>query len=91
MEDVCGGKRPFLGTAHLESEHLRCVDKAIYVFQNKRKMGGDEFSLTYMEKLKKVLILPIVLDIRLRMISKEMYKYTSSNETSIWFKSKILI
>lgn len=53
MEDVCGGKKPFLGTAHLESEHLRCIDKAIHVFQNKRKMGGDEFSQTYMEKLKK--------------------------------------
>lgn len=53
MEDVCGGLKPFLATAHLESEHLRCVDQALYVFQNKRKMGGDEFSLTYMEKLKK--------------------------------------
>lgn len=79
MEDVCGGKRPFLGTAHLESEHLRCVDKAIHIFQNKRKMGGDEFSLTYMEKLKKVLLL----EIRLCMISEEMYKYTYLNETSI--------
>lgn len=53
MENVCGGKKPFLGTAHLESEHFRCVEKAISVFQNKRKMGGDEFSQTYMEKLKK--------------------------------------
>lgn len=53
MEDVCGGLKPFLATAHLESEHLRCVDQALYVFQNKRKMGGDEFSLTYMDKLKK--------------------------------------
>lgn len=54
MEGVCGGAKPFLATAHLESEHNRCVDRALYQFQNKRKMGGDEFSQTYMEKLQKV-------------------------------------
>ncbi|XP_012275817.1 atlastin isoform X2 [Orussus abietinus] len=53
MECVCGGTKPFLATAHLESEHQRCVDKALHQFQNKRKMGGEEFSLTYMEKLQK--------------------------------------
>ncbi|XP_048504895.1 atlastin [Athalia rosae] len=53
MESVCGGTKPFLATAHLESEHHRCVDKALHQFQNKRKMGGDEFSQTYMEKLQK--------------------------------------
>ncbi|KAG7203069.1 hypothetical protein KM043_010192 [Ampulex compressa] len=53
MDVVCGGTKPFLGTAHLESEHRRCVDKALLQFQNKRKMGGDEFSQSYMEKLIK--------------------------------------
>ncbi|XP_033216040.1 atlastin isoform X2 [Belonocnema kinseyi] len=53
MDCVCGGAKPFLATAHLESEHQRCVDKALHQFQNKRKMGGDEFSQTYMEKLQK--------------------------------------
>ncbi|XP_001607339.4 atlastin isoform X2 [Nasonia vitripennis] len=53
MECVCGGTKPFLATAHLESEHQRCVDKALHQFQNKRKMGGDEFSQMYMEKLQK--------------------------------------
>ncbi|XP_011305185.1 atlastin isoform X2 [Fopius arisanus] len=53
MECVCGGTKPFLATAHLESEHQRCVDKALHQFVNKRKMGGDEFSQTYMEKLMK--------------------------------------
>ena len=56
MECVCGGSKPFLATAHLESEHHRCVDKALHQFQNKRKMGGDEFSQTYLEKLQKVCI-----------------------------------
>ncbi|XP_058808981.1 atlastin [Phymastichus coffea] len=53
MECVCGGTKPFLATAHLESEHHRCVDKALHQFQNKRKMGGEEFSQMYMEKLQK--------------------------------------
>lgn len=52
MEDVCGGGRPYLSTAHLESEHLRSKDKALFQFQSKRKMGGDEFSLIYKEKLE---------------------------------------
>lgn len=53
MENVCGGTKPFLATAHLESEHNRCVESALRQFQNKRKMGGEEFSQIYMEKLIK--------------------------------------
>lgn len=56
MESVCGGIKPFLPTALLDAEHQRCMDSAIHHFQNKRKMGGDEFSQMYMEKLMKVLI-----------------------------------
>lgn len=56
MDCVCGGTKPFLATAHLESENQRCVDKALHQFQNKRKMGGEEFSQMYMEKLIKVCI-----------------------------------
>ena len=54
MDGVCGGTKPFLATAHLESEHNRCLEKALHQFQNKRKMGGEEFSQMYMEKLQKV-------------------------------------
>lgn len=53
MEHVCGGAKPFLATAHLESEHRHCMDSALRQFQNKRKMGGEEFSQIYMEKLIK--------------------------------------
>lgn len=35
MEDVCGGNKPYLGTGHLEAEHFRIKDKAIY------QVGGD--------------------------------------------------
>ncbi|XP_071554538.1 atlastin isoform X8 [Temnothorax nylanderi] len=53
METVCGGSKPFLATAHLESEHQHCMNSALRQFQNKRKMGGEEFSQIYMEKLIK--------------------------------------
>lgn len=54
MEDVCGGNQPFLATASLKKEHSTSMDKALTFFQNKRKMGGQEFSQMYMEKLMKV-------------------------------------
>ena len=38
MEEVCGGNRPFLNTAHLDSEHLRIKEKALHqVKKNKKK------------------------------------------------------
>lgn len=52
MEDVCGGNRPYLSAQHLDSEHRRIKDKAIVNFSSKRKMGGDEFSEKYREKLE---------------------------------------
>ncbi|XP_059480337.1 atlastin isoform X2 [Neocloeon triangulifer] len=52
MEGVCGGAKPFLGTDHLDAEHLRIKEKSMGVFKSKRKMGGDEFSERYREKLE---------------------------------------
>jgi len=52
MENVCGGAKPYLNSAHLETEHLRIKDKAMEQFSAKRKMGGEEFSETYRVKLE---------------------------------------
>lgn len=52
MEDVCGGTKPYLSTGHLDAEHLRIKDKALFQFSSKRKMGGEEFSEKYREKLE---------------------------------------
>lgn len=71
MECVCGGAKPFLATSHLESEHHRCVNKALHQFRNKRKMGGDEFSQTYMDKLEKVIIIQFVF-LRYYIIQKKI-------------------
>ncbi|XP_058467288.1 atlastin [Malaya genurostris] len=52
MEDVCGGSKPYLSSAHLDSEHNRIKEKALHQFSSKRKMGGEEFSEKYREKLE---------------------------------------
>lgn len=56
MEEICGGTKPYLSAGHLESEHLRIMDKALHQFDTKRKMGGKEFSKNYRAKLEKVSI-----------------------------------
>lgn len=30
MEEICGGQKPYLSEGHLEAEHLRIRDKAIF-------------------------------------------------------------
>jgi atlastin len=51
MEEVCGGDAPYMNTASLEEEHLRCRREAINLFRTTRKMGGTEFSMQYLDKL----------------------------------------
>lgn len=51
MEEVCGGDAPYLNTATLEEEHLRCRRDAIKLFRETRKMGGSDFSMQYLDKL----------------------------------------
>ncbi|KAL1110097.1 hypothetical protein AAG570_008174 [Ranatra chinensis] len=52
METVCGGAKPYLNSAHLETEHMRIKDRALEQFNSKRKMGGEEFSENYRNKLE---------------------------------------
>nr|CAD7204654.1 unnamed protein product [Timema douglasi] len=51
MEGVCGGGKPYLNTQMLETQHAHIKDKAMLQFRSKRKMGGDNFSEKYREKL----------------------------------------
>lgn len=57
MEEVCGGKKPYLNTAAMQAEHSRIKDKALLQFHTKRKMGGEEFSEKYRDQLEKVIII----------------------------------
>jgi len=52
MEGVCGGDKPFINEHILEIEHLRIRDAALETFDGRRKMGGEEFSAKYRDKLE---------------------------------------
>jgi len=52
MEGVCGGDKPFINEHILEIEHLRVRDAALETFDSRRKMGGEEFSAKYRDKLE---------------------------------------
>lgn len=74
MDGVCGGNQPYLNASQLESEHMKIKQKAIEQFSSKRKMGGEEFSGSYKEKLE--------LD-----IDEEYDKFKAHNEGKNIFKA----
>ena len=53
MEAVCGGEKPYINEHVLDIEHCRIKDNALQVFSSRRKMGGEEFSRGYQERLEK--------------------------------------
>ncbi|XP_013786327.1 atlastin-2-like isoform X1 [Limulus polyphemus] len=52
MEKVCGGERPYLNIRILEEDHLRLQEQAMDIFRTTKKMGGNEFSQCYQERLE---------------------------------------
>ncbi|OQV18091.1 Atlastin [Hypsibius exemplaris] len=52
MEEICGGDQPYLNTQKLEHEHTIVQGKAVQKFQEIPKMGGKEFSVSYLQKLE---------------------------------------
>lgn len=48
---VCGGESPYVSVDELEQKHLESRDEALQLFIQTRKMGGDEFSQSFLEKL----------------------------------------
>lgn len=81
MEAVCGGAKPYLSTAHLESEHFRIKDKSMELFTKKPKMGGEEFSRQYKEKLdqvRKLSLLRISYFVLWYLQNKGVYNFVSA-------------
>ncbi|TRY76895.1 hypothetical protein TCAL_09587 [Tigriopus californicus] len=74
MESICGGDKPYLNEQVLDIEHCRIKDQAVLVFSSRRKMGGEEFSLTYREKLE-------------REIDESYANYKAHNESKNIFKA----
>ncbi|KAJ3613462.1 hypothetical protein NHX12_019711 [Muraenolepis orangiensis] len=52
MEEVCGGDRPFLAPAELQARHGEIREEALQVFRGVKKMGGEEFSRRYLQRLE---------------------------------------
>lgn len=44
MEEVCGGTKPYLSTAHLEAEHFRIKDQALFQVSNKLSKKPSSYS-----------------------------------------------
>lgn len=52
MESVCGGDKPYINEHVLDIEHCRIKDQSLDVFGSRRKMGGEEASSAYRERLE---------------------------------------
>uniref|UniRef100_A0A5S6R139 GB1/RHD3-type G domain-containing protein n=1 Tax=Trichuris muris TaxID=70415 RepID=A0A5S6R139_TRIMR len=52
MEEVCGGDTPYLAPDDLQDQHMEKKNKSIMMFKNVRKMGGEEYSLTFLNTLE---------------------------------------
>ncbi|KAG9510301.1 Atlastin-2 [Fragariocoptes setiger] len=57
MEEVCGGKKPYLNPRILDQKHDQVINEAIDMFKSTHKMGGSEYSQAYQEKLHKELLI----------------------------------
>ncbi|XP_038073230.1 atlastin-2-like [Patiria miniata] len=52
IEEVCGGEKPYLSPEELERHHERIKTSALALFNETRKMGGEEFSQPYCDRLQ---------------------------------------
>lgn len=53
MEKLCGGDTPYLAPHELEKKHAEAKEASLAIFQGTRKMGGNEFSKEYLDRLEK--------------------------------------
>jgi atlastin len=51
MEELCGGAKPHLNTAHLEAQHRIIKYKSLQQFINRSKIGSQQFSEPFKEML----------------------------------------
>lgn len=53
MEKICGKDQPYLSSGKLQDHHNREKMSAIELFSRTPKMGGEQFSKAYLDKLEK--------------------------------------
>lgn len=56
MEDVCGGSKPYVNPKILEQKHNQLLKEAMRNFQDKKKMGEEEYCQTFAKKLNEELL-----------------------------------
>ncbi|KAH8242663.1 hypothetical protein KR032_000949 [Drosophila birchii] len=88
MEEVCGGTRPYLSTAHLETEHIRVKDKALFQFATKRKMGGEEFTEKFRQQLEDDLE-EVFVNYRAHNESKNIFK--AARTPAVYFACAVIM
>ena len=52
MESLVGGKTPYINPKELERRHQELATSSIELFEKTRKMGGKEYSESYLNELK---------------------------------------
>lgn len=53
MEEICGGKKPYVNPSYLDAKHKEIKKRAMTCFYETKKFGGEEFSRTFIDKLEK--------------------------------------
>lgn len=51
MEEVCGGDTPYMSPTQLDEYHANFKEESIRKFKDARKMGGEDYSQKFLEKL----------------------------------------
>ncbi|XP_050427131.1 atlastin-like isoform X2 [Adelges cooleyi] len=87
MENICGGKKPYVNVKTLDEQHSVNKFVALEEFETKRKMGGEEISELYKTKLET--------DIdeeyeQLKCHNKSKNIFTAARTPAIYFASTVV-
>lgn len=96
MEEVCGGETPYMAPAELDGHHERFRNEAIKLFQETKKMGGDDYSRSFLERLDEELWVSIAILSKIRSDSnlnrfRKLTKISSKSTTARIFSALLVL
>lgn len=56
MKDICGAKKPYINPKILEQKHNQLLRESMNMFENTKKLGGEDYSKTFSDNLLKDLV-----------------------------------
>lgn len=68
MEEICGGKKPFVNPNYLEEKHKEIKARSMNCFYETKKFGGEEFSREFEDRL-------------IKDIAEQFERYKESNQS----------